>query len=157
MNYELTTAVLQALAEEKVEYIVFGGVALNLLGLARTTDDLDLFLPEDRDNIERLKVALRRVFDDPCVEEISADELVSDYPAVQYNPPSGDFHIDILTRLGEAFRYVDLEAQAIQVGRVSVQVATPRTLVRMKRDTVRPKDWGDVAALKARFDIDEGL
>jgi hypothetical protein len=39
--------------------------------LARFTEDLDLFIGPDRDKIERLKAALRAVFDDPTIEEIS--------------------------------------------------------------------------------------
>lgn len=34
---------------------------------------------------------------------------------------------------------------------VSVRVATPRTLYRMKKDTVRPQDRLDAAALLQRF------
>ena len=64
MDYDLTKRVLQALETQKVEYIVFGAVALALLGLARNTNDLDLFVAPDRENIERLKTALRTVFQD---------------------------------------------------------------------------------------------
>jgi len=34
-------------------------------------------------------------------------------------------------------------------------VATPRTLYRLKRDTVRPIDRADAQALREMFDIDE--
>lgn len=76
-------------------------------------------------------------------------------PAVQYNPPSGDFHLDILTRLGEAFQFEDLEAERIDLDGLRVSVASPRTLYRMKRNTVRPKDWGDAEALRRRFRLEE--
>jgi hypothetical protein len=32
---------------------------------------------------------------------------------------------------------------------------TPRMLYSMKRDTVRPKDRADAAAIRQRFDLDE--
>ncbi len=35
------------------------------------------------------------------------------------------------------------------------QVATPRMLYRMKRDTVRPQDRVDAQVLKQRFDLKE--
>ncbi len=145
--------VLAAFEEGKVEYVVFGGVAVNLWGLARATEDLDVFIPEDRENVERLKAALRSVFDDPAIDEISADELLGDYPAVQYIPPEGPFHVDILTRLGEAYRFADLESRRVQLDELSVSVASPRTLYLMKRDTVRPKDWGDAEILRERFGL----
>lgn len=155
MELELTKKVLAALEREGVQYIVFGAVALNLLGLARATEDLDLFVAPEPENIERLKAALQSVFSDPSIEEISAEELIGDYPAVQYNPPKGEFHLDILTRLGEAFAFQDLEAIRIDLEGQPVSVASPRTLYLMKRGTVRPKDWGDAEALRRRFHLEE--
>jgi hypothetical protein len=37
-----------------------------------------------------------------------------------------------------------------------VSVVTPRTLYRMKRDSVRAKDRGDAEALRARFKLGDG-
>ena len=157
MDYESTRQVLAALEREQVRYVIFGAATLNLHGLARFTEDLDLFIAADRDNVDRLKRALRSVFDDTHVDEISADELMGEYPAVQYVPPSGTFHIDILTRLGTAFRFEDLEAVRIPFEDLTVSVATPATLYRIKRDTVRLKDRADAELLKQRFNLtDEG-
>ena len=153
MDVELTKKVLKALEREGVRYIVFGAVALNLLGLARATEDLDLFVEPDRANVDRLKIALRSVFEDPEIEDISADDLLGDYPAVQYVPPDGAFHLDILTRLGDAFHFRDLEPIRVDLDGQPVTVASPRTLYRMKKATIRPKDWSDAAALKRRFNL----
>ncbi len=155
MELEVALKVLAALEREGVRYAVFGAVAINLLGLARATEDLDLFVEPDAANIEKLKAALHSVFSDPSIDEISADELIGDYPAVQYVPPEGDFHLDILTRLGEAFRFSDLEIERVEVEGQMVSVASPMTLYRMKRGTVRPKDWADAEALRRRFDLKE--
>ena len=155
MDYELTKRVLAEFERHGVDYVVFGAVAVNLHGLARATEDLDVFIAPSRENVERLKLALRVVFDDPNIDQITADDLLGEYPAVQYIPPQGGFHIDILTRLGEAFRFGDLKSEKIDLGGVSVTVATPATLYRMKKGTVRPKDWGDAEALRRRFRLPE--
>ncbi len=155
MDLEITRKVLAALEREEVRYVVFGAVAINLLGLARATEDLDLFVAPEPENIERLKRALQSVFEDPSIEEISAEELIGDYPAVQYNPPEGEFHLDILTRLGEAFHFRDLETIRIDLDGQPVTVASPRTLYRMKKGSVRPKDWGDAEAIRRRFNLEE--
>jgi len=147
-------AVFRALAEYGAVYAVFGGIALGLHGLARSTADLDLFIPAERANVERLKSALRALFDDPSIGEISADDLCGDYPAVRYVPPEG-FGFDILTRLGEAFRFEDLEVEEKVYGDVRVQVVSPRTLWRLKKDTVRPVDQMDAAALADRFGFED--
>ena len=156
MDLEIAKKILAAFEREGVRYVVVGAIAINLLGLARATEDLDLFVAPERENVERVKVALQSVFADPSIEEISADDLLGEYPAVQYVPPAGGFHLDILTRLGEAFHFHDLEAMRIDFDGLTVSVATPRTLYRMKRDTVRAKDWADAAVLRRRFNLKEG-
>jgi hypothetical protein len=154
MDEDRLRAVFQALAEHEVKYAVFGAVALGLHGLARATADLDLFIPADRGNVERLKTALRAVFDDTSIEEISADDLCGSYPAVRYYPPDG-FGFDILTRLGDAFRYEDLDVEERDYGGVIVRVVTARTLWRLKKDTNRPTDRIDAQLLAERFGFEE--
>lgn len=57
----------------------------------RATEDLDLFIRATAANVERLKRGFRLVHDnDPNIDDISADDLLGEYPAVRYCPPSGD-------------------------------------------------------------------
>lgn len=151
---ERLLAVFRALDGNGVDYAVFGAIALGLHGLARATGDLDLFLRPDPDNVERLKTALRVVFDDPSIAEISAADLCGDYPAVRYVPPEG-FGFDLVTRLGEAVRYADLEIEVKRYEDVPVRVVSPRTLWRLKKDTVRPMDRLDAAMLAEKFGFEE--
>jgi hypothetical protein len=155
VEFDPARLVLEALEREGVQYAVFGAVALGIHGLARSTEDLDVFVAPERDNIDRLKQALRSVFADPSIEEISADDLLGDYPAVQYVPPEGAFHVDILTRLGEAFRWQDLEVLRMPFEGLTVNVVSPQTLYRMKRDTVRAKDRADAEVLRRRFGLED--
>lgn len=155
MDLDKLQAVFLALDAHNVDYAVFGAVALGLHGLARATADLDLFLAPAPDNVERLKAALRSVFDDPSIDEISAEDLCGDYPAVRYFPPEG-FAIDILTRLGEAFYYKDLECEVKYFDGAPVRVVNPETLWKLKKDTVRPGDRIDAEALAERFGFEEG-
>jgi hypothetical protein len=155
MDFEAVKRILAAFESRGVVYAVFGAVALNLHGLARFTQDLDVFIAADEANVERLKAALRDVYDDPEIDNITAADLLGDYPAVQYNPPHTRFYIDILTRLGEAFRFSDLETERVPYGDLMVTVVTPRTLYRMKKDTVRLHDRADAELLRRRFELDK--
>lgn len=155
MDHSAVEAVLAALERERVRYAVFGGAALNLHGLARFTEDLDVFLAPDEANVEALKRALRSVYDDASIEEITAEDLLGSYPAVQYVPPTGTFHIDVITRLGTAFAFADLETERVPLGDLMVSVVTPRTLYEMKKDTVRLRDRADAEALRVRFGFGE--
>lgn len=155
MDFDALKRVLAALEARRVKYVIFGAVALNLHGLARSTEDLDLFVEPEASNIERLKLALTDAIADPEIEQIAAADLLGAYPAVQYFPPGGAFHIDILTRLGEAFRFADLETERVPYEDLTVTVVTPRMLYRMKRDTVRPRDKADASALREHFRLEE--
>lgn len=155
MDYDTTRKVLSALEREGVRYAIFGGVALNLHGLARSTEDLDLFIAPEEGNVARLRRALHSVFDDPDIDEIRAEDLLGQYPAVQYVPPEGGFHVDVLTRLGEAFSFQDLEVQRVPFEGLEVSVVTPRTLYEMKKETVRDLDRGDAARLRQEFDLED--
>jgi hypothetical protein len=99
-------------------------------------------------------LALHRLYDDASVDEIRAEDLLGDYPAVRYVPPVGP-PMDIVTRLGDAFNYDDVKAERYDVDGAPVRVATPSTLYRMKRGTVRPLDRADAARLAAEFGLDD--
>jgi hypothetical protein len=143
-----------ALNAEGVAYVLFGGQAVNLHGILRFTDDIDLFVSPTAENVERLRRALRRLWADPAIDEIRSEDLSGDYAVVRYGTPD-EFYIDFVGRLGEAFAFTDVEAMWVERGGVRVCLATPRTLYRMKKDTVRPLDRADAADLKAKFRIED--
>lgn len=156
MTIDEAREILAALVGEGVEFVLIGSMAMAAQGLPRATHDMDFFVSPRKENIERLKRALKALFDDPNVDEIDAAELAGDYPAVEYVPPHARYSMDILTRLGEAFSYEDLVAgsEVLQLGALSVRVATPKMLYRMKKDTVRPQDRADAARIRAAFDLE---
>lgn len=155
MDFQDALAVLRALEHEGVEYALVGSMAMAAQGLVRATQDMDLFVAPTPDNIARLKRALRAVFNDPCIDEITVEDLAGEYPAVRYVPPTEGVSIDLLARLGDAFSFADIETETMEVAGTRVRVATPRMLVRMKRGTLRPLDHADAAALRARFGIED--
>jgi hypothetical protein len=153
MEFDDFLRVLASFHEYGVEYILIGAAALNVHNIVRATDDVDVFVRPNQQNIARLRNALRFVFADPEIDKITAEDLLGEYPAVQYVTPDGTFQLDIVTRLGEAFSWEDLESEVVDVRSVPVRVATPRTLYRTKRDTVRPKDKLDAIMLRETFGL----
>jgi hypothetical protein len=125
-------------------------------GLVRATEDLDLFIRATPENVERLKRAFREAYaDDPNIDEIRAADLLGDYPAVRYYPPSGDLYFDVMTRLGEVASFDTVAQEDRVVEGIRVRVATPAALFRLKQGTVRPLDRQDAEALRRRFDLKE--
>lgn len=144
-------AVLAALDSHDVDYVLVGGLALGVHGLVRATRDIDLFVRPTSANVERLRAALRSVFNEASIDEIVAADLAGRYPVVRYGPPDADFVIDLIGRIGDAFTFDDLESERRTLDDVVVRVATPRTLCRLRKDTLRPIDRADAEALRRRF------
>jgi|SRR5450756_39256 hypothetical protein len=156
MDFGELRRILAALEREGVRYVLVGSMAMAAQGIVRATRDADFFVAPDEQNVKRLRRALKSLFDDdPNVDEITAADLGGDYPAVEYTPPHGRYSMDILSRLGEAFRYEELEAEDVIVEGVRARVATPRMLYRMKKDTVRPQDRMDAETIRTRFGLKE--
>ena len=149
--------VLRAFDQQGLEYVLIGAAAMGFHGLVRATEYLDLFIRATSENVERLKRAFRAAYDDdPNVDEIKAADLLGDYPAVRYYPPSGDLYFDLMTRLGEAASFETVDAETKSVEDIPVRVATPAALFRLKRNTVRPLDREDAEALRRQFGLGEG-
>ena len=145
----------RAFNREGVEYAVVGAVALGLHGLARATEDLDLFVRPTPDNVARFKRALSSLWPDPEIDGIDAGEFAGEYPTIRYGTPDGGLTVDLLSRLGERFEYDDLDVAMVELEGEPVPVATPRTLYRMKRNTMRALDRADAEALRRTFDLEE--
>ncbi len=155
MDMEEIVRILASFEAQEVDYVIVGGVAVNLHGIVRATEDLDLFVRPTVENIERLRKALHDVYDDPCIDEINAEELIDEYPAVRYLPPDTDLYLDILTRLGEFAGYDDLKSEEIDAQGVKVKVAAPETLYWLKKDTVRFQDRADAEFLREKFHLED--
>jgi hypothetical protein len=156
MEFDEAIKILRAFETEGVRYVLVGSMAMAAQGLVRATRDMDVFVAPDPQNVECLRRALKSVFaDDPNLDEIRSDDLEGDYPAIEYTPPHGEYSLDILSRLGEAFRYEELEASDLAIDGVRIRVATPKMLYRMKHDTVRAQDRIDAEAIRQQFNLDE--
>ena len=152
MDNDELIKVLSAFEAHNLEYVLIGATAMAFHGLVRATEDVDLMIRSTPENVERLRQALQKIYsDDPNVEDIRTEDLLGDYPAVRYYPLGGDLYFDILTRLGEAARYETVECEIREVEGVRIRVATPQALYRLKKNTVRPIDRQDAAALRERF------
>lgn len=155
MDRDEIIRVLRAFEEAGLEYILIGATAMGFHGLARATQDLDLFIRATPENIERLREALRNTYDsDPNINEISSADLLGDYPAVRYVPPTGDLYFDVLTRLGESASFETVESEIKELQGTKVRVATPLALYRLKKNTVREQDRADATALRQLFDLE---
>lgn len=157
MKFDQAMQVLAEFEREGVRYVLIGSMAMAAHGIIRATQDVDFFVSPDAENVARIKRALQAVFRDESIEEIGTSDLAGAYPVIRYVSPDGDFVLDLIARIGDAFVFDGLEWEELLVEGVTVRVATPMMLYRMKRDTLRPQDRVDAENLRARFGLEPEL
>lgn len=156
MDQDEVIRVLRAFEAARLEYVLIGATAMGFHGVVRATEGIDLFIRATAENVDRLRTALRQAYeDDPHINEISSADLMGEYPAVRYYPPTGDLYFDFLTRLGESASFETVEAEIKEIQGTRVRVATPLALYRLKKGTIRAQDHADAALLRERFNLQD--
>lgn len=138
--------ILDALDKQNVNYVLIGGFAINLYGLQRGTQDIDLFIESNENNLHKLRTALKSVYNDDSIDEITLNELNSN-AVIRYGTPD-NFNIDIITHIGELFNYNDIEFKVIDLSGHIIRIATEETLLKLKSNSYRQIDASDVIFLK---------
>src|SRR5689334_21130914 len=138
MDRDEVIRVLRAFESVGLEYVLIGAAAMGFHGLVRTTEDLDLFIRATQENIEKLRTALRAVYEgDPNIDEISSSDLLGEYPALSYFPPHADSYFHVMTRVSEIASFETLDAEITDLDGTHVRVATLAALYLFTQATVR--------------------
>ena len=144
---------LGGLTSRGVDYVVIGGIAAVLWGGARNTFDLDVCPATDPANLDALGKALvelgarlRGIEENvPFVPDARA---LAKLEILTLTTDAGA--LDVLIGPGGAPAYERLrrDAERVDIGRVSVLVASIDDLIAMKRAAGRPKDALDIEELE---------
>ncbi|MDZ7625437.1 MAG: nucleotidyl transferase AbiEii/AbiGii toxin family protein [Ignavibacteriaceae bacterium] len=138
--------IIDALEKEKVDYVLIGGFAMVLYGMPRATQDIDIFIKNQKENIDRLQKALFAVFNTKNIFEITYSEF-QNYPVIRYGADEG-YYVDILTSIGTTFSFDDLIIDELTVEDHKIKIASVETLYKLKEKTLRAIDKSDLLFLK---------
>lgn len=134
-----------------VEYVVIGGLAVQVHGHVRMTNDVDLMPSPAPVNLRRLADALTelgaRVLN-PGSEHLEVSARMLPRAALwQFSTRAGD--VDVLHAAPGAAPWAKLRERALTValGAHVIPIAGRDDLIRMKRARGRPIDLADIAAL----------
>lgn len=152
-------ALLDALAGERVEYLVVGGVAAALYGAPRLTFDLDIVPETSAPNVDRLQralAAIHAVVRDPAQRVLP---VTVDFLRVTLQSPAGGQlrfatdvgPIDVLWRLHDGRGYGELlpGSAVLSDDERTVRVIGKKDLLDVKRTAGRPQDLADVRYLES--------
>lgn len=122
------------------KYLVIGGFAVNYYGFARGTEDLDLMIASDPDNVRRIRQAL-------CVlpDHAAQDLDPSDFNRYQVIRIVDEITVDLIAQIGEV-SFATARAVPVPLGDVTIPIADLPTLIATKQG-VRERDQRDLAYL----------
>ena len=150
---------LQSLADEQVQYVLVGGLAVQLHGFLRATFDIDLVLAMNDDNLARFIAVAKRFGLTPGIP-VPIDSLRNAAQIEQWHrekgmlafslrePQAGGSVVDVLVRPEVMFDTLIANAVTGELFGRRVSIASIDDLLAMKRIANRPKDRLDVAALE---------
>ena len=154
-------AILRALADHRVDFVIIGGVAVQAHGYIRATQDLDIIPRPDLANLSRLAEALAalraRTHRTAGRVNISDPHVLRRAALVPLMTAHGRLDVmSIESTAGTPASYTELRGRAIEVdlGAMEVAVVGLDDLIRMKKTAGREQDRVDIGALTA---LDEDL
>lgn len=150
---------LQSLADEQVQYVLVGGLAVQLHGFLRATFDIDLVLAMNDDNLSRFIAVADRFGLTPAIP-VPLDSLKNAGKISQWHRDKGMLAfslresrpggavVDILVRPDVSFNRLIANAVPGELFGRRVSIASIDDLLAMKRIANRPKDRLDIDALE---------
>jgi hypothetical protein len=138
-------SVLAGLARDGVRFVVVGGLAVLRAGFVRLTEDVDILIEATEANVRSFLASIEAF--SPAAASLSPADFPLEEGALRF---AESFSVDVFT-LMSGHTYADLLAQseAYDVRGESVRFLGAEGLIRLKKDSLRPKDQIDVDALRA--------
>jgi hypothetical protein len=149
----------RALHEERVEYIVVGGLAINLHGVERATMDVDLILAMNEGNLRLflkaatklklkpvLPVQLEALCDARQLETWTREKHLIAFSLRSMSPNLPT--VDIIVRPAVPFDRLYRNRIEKDIGGVRLSLASIDDLIALKTGTGRKQDASDIEALR---------
>jgi hypothetical protein len=149
----------RTLQEERVDYVVVGGLAINLHGVERATMDVDLALAMDEANLRRFVSAANKLALQPSLpvplealcDAKQRDAWIRDKHMIAFSLQASTPNlptVDIVVRPSVPFERMHRNRIEKDVGGVRLSLASIDDLIALKSGTGRKQDASDVDALK---------
>lgn len=139
---------LVLLAESGVRFVVVGGVAVTLQGYVRLTEDVDLLVDDQIENLSLLLNCLGS-YGEGFAKELSIEDFDASEGAIRIVEETENCQIDLFTRMsGRKFDDVILDADHFNLRGKSIPFASKASLIGWKEKSVREKDQLDALALR---------
>ena len=148
------TALVQALVDGNVDFVIVGGVAVVLQAMPRFTKDLDICYSPAQDNLDALgvvlvalKARLRGIPEE--VPFVPDGRTLRQTQIVCLTTPVGDIDLLVNPEGAPTYKTLRRRADVMELGGRSVRIASIEDMLAMKRAAGRPQDLTDIESLEA--------
>ena len=141
----LYKSIFEALGKAGVEYLIVGGVAVNLYGYNRFTGDIDILLALTPKNLEKMDKLMRKLGYIERLPVSVKEKGLKAYTFISDGKPQLD--IDIIIHESMDFLKYSKQKTVIEVWEMELPVIHIDDLIGMKKAANRAKDRLDLEAL----------
>lgn len=144
--------VLKELSNHNVDFFVVGGAALVLHGIPRTTLDIDIYIPAEKNTItsvcQVLSDKLKLESSNPHITELleHADLLAGQW--IAFSTQGNQDVVDVFFESVHEFYETFIMADDIELEGRNIKVANLDTIKQLKRNCGRPIDMADIALIE---------
>lgn len=150
---------LQCLSDEQIQYVLVGGLAVQLHGFMRATFDIDLVMAMNDENLARFIAVAKRLDLAPSIP-VPIESLSDANQIAQWRREKGMLAfslresqvggcvVDVLVDSVVPFAVLKKNAVMGELFGRSIPIASIGDLLEMKRSANRPKDMLDIDALE---------
>ena len=151
--------ILEGLYERKIRYLIVGGLSVNLYGVPRVTQDIDIIISTDRENILKIITLLKNQGYVPRLpvnpEDLAESDKVKDWVENRnlkafsfYNKKDNYKVVDILLVHPLDFEESFKNRTVKRVKDIEIYLASIDDLIETKKFSGRAQDISDIKMLK---------
>ena len=159
--------IFRAFQEQKVKYVLVGGIAVNLLGSMRSTADLDILVEMSDDNLKKIVRILKsqgygvKYPVDPMkiADKKTREDWIGKKHMKAFNFYKEDElkEVDIIIESAVSYKEAKKSVVRIKVDDLTLPVISIDQLIKMKRKTGRAIDKLDIEELQKIKKLRESL
>ncbi len=160
MLYEF---IFQCFHKHKVRYLLCGGVAVNIYGIARMTSDVDILLDFDKNNLERFQSAVSEIGYSPAIpisifelaDTANRNKLINEKNLVAFslvNTMSPHVTLDVIADMPFVFSDLWERKKTRAMKDYELHLVSIKDLIALKKYAGRIQDNQDIELLKKLTD-----
>ncbi len=148
----------EKLHEQKIRYLICGGLAVNIYGIPRMTADIDILLDFTDDNLNAFENTIKRLFYQSAipvsiktfVDKDSRQKAIKENNLIAYsyfNSRANYMNLDVLMDVPVSFEELWKHKETRTVENFSINLVSIEDLIELKKYANRKQDNQDIILL----------